>query len=133
MLKWIVLGVAVLIGIGALLGDDDKKKASGSAGAAHFEVIKGRCVTDPANAYLYVDVTVRNTGDKTGTFTGWPWRRYNDGTVNDSMMDAVMVDIPAHTTRQITERYNYNALEHELLECAMNGGSNGVKTSLRVL
>jgi hypothetical protein len=90
------------------------------------------CETDPLDARLYVYVTFRNVGGADGSVDARPWRRYNDGTVNESAIDEFTVDVPAHETKRVYGKYDYNALDHELIECGVYLGHNATPTPLDV-
>jgi hypothetical protein len=90
------------------------------------------CTTDPFDARLYVHFTLRNTGASKGSIDIRPWRRYSDGSVNDSPMDTMTVDVPGGETKSSYGAFNYNPQEHELLECGVYVGDSTTVTLLRV-
>lgn len=112
--------------------------AAGSAiaatDAAHLSLVRSKsfCATDAYNAYLYVYVTVTNTGGSSGSITVRPWRRYSDGGVNESVLDEFTVNVPAYGTKKIYGKYGYKASEHELRQCGVFMGHAVVPTPLPV-
>jgi hypothetical protein len=77
------------------------------------------CTEDPSTAYLYVYVTLTNTGSSRGSVDVRPWRRYSDGGVNDSVLDTFTVKVPAHSTRKVYGKYGYKATDHDLIQCGV--------------
>ncbi len=80
---------------------------------------KSYCETSPADARLYVYLTFRNTGATEETIDALPIRRYDDGTTNDSVLDVVEAIVPAGETKRFYAEFDYNAREHELIECSV--------------
>jgi hypothetical protein len=133
MWKAILIGVAVLIvGIAAITNPDSSKsvgssESNSSAPAAdtsngadlHLMASESRCYTIPTDARLVVSVSIRNTGSTKETMHVRPWRRYSDGSTNDSVMDEFDIPVPPHTWRNMYGMYDYNALDHDLLECGV--------------
>lgn len=134
--------VVLIIGIAVIFGDNDTPPVDVAVAAApvaeaedsDFRVLQNGsyCRTDPADARLYVFVTVRNNGATGGDFNVRPWRRYSDGSENDSAMDTLTITVPAHSTKHGWAQFNYNALDHELLECGVYAGSSVDVTPLEV-
>jgi hypothetical protein len=113
-------------------GSDD---SGGSGSAARITVVKSKsfCRTDPSTAYLYVYVTLRNRGSEAGEIDLRPWRRYSDGSVNDSVVDVFTVKVGAYATKKTYARFGYNPQEHELLACGVYTGDNVVPTRISVV
>jgi hypothetical protein len=140
-MKAILLFVAGIAAVGFVIhsssssrSDKTSSDAAASTGVARLQLEKNAsyCRADPLDARLYVYVTFRNTGTARGTVSVTPWRRYSDGTTNDSVMDMFQVTVPAHKFKTIYGAYDYNAQQHDLLECGVYVGSNLRPTPIRV-
>ena len=115
--------IALVVLINAAVSPDKSADASANTPAndAQLELVasKSFCLSNPADAHVNVYVTVRNNGSTEGTMKIRPWRRYSDASVNDSIMDAFEITVPAYSTKKTYGEYGYNAEEHSLLECGV--------------
>ena len=78
-------------------------------------------------------VTVENTGGNSGSILVRPWRRYSDGSVNDSIVDEFTVNVAAHRTKKIYGKYGYKATDHDLRQCGVYLAGSTSVTPLRVV
>ncbi len=62
-----------------------------------------------------------------------PWRRYSDGSVNESVVDTFTVKVPAYGTKKTFAKFGYNPQEHELLGCGVYSDDNVVPTKISVV
>jgi hypothetical protein len=139
-MKAILLAIAGIAAIGFVIhnssssSNDTSSSAAPPSGTARLqlETHASYCRTDPFDARLYVYVTFRNTGTARGTVSVTPWRRYSDGSTNDSVMDMFQVTVPAHKFKTVYGMYDYNAQQHELLECGVYVGDNLRPIPIRV-
>jgi hypothetical protein len=121
---WLILGGIIAFALISFVVNPDKSadaSASAPEDLSQLELVtsKSFCLSDPASAHVNVYVTVRNIGSTEGTMEIRPWRRYSDSSVNDSILDAFKVTVPANSTKKTYGEYGYNAEAHSLLECGV--------------
>jgi hypothetical protein len=111
------MAAAMFVAATVLLGT---AQAAGTGGS-RISIIKRKsfCLTRASSAKLYVYVTLHNKGYSTGSIDLRPWRRYSDGSVNDSVLDTFTVKVRAGQTKKVYSVYNYNAQDHALLGCGL--------------
>ena len=112
--------------------------AEAPAGEAKIRLVERQsfCREYPGEARIYVYLTFRNTGDGAGKANALPVRRYSDGTTNDSVLDTMIdMKVPAGAKRRYHGAFDYDALAHDLIECAVKldvGDGLGDPIPLRV-
>lgn len=123
--------LAVLFLVAALTAGGTQASTRG----ARLSLIKSKsfCATYAYDARLYVLVTIRNSGNRVGKLQMRPWRRYSDGSVNESIVDVFTVSVPAGVTKGFKSIYNYNAEDHALRECGVYIGHSFNVTPLKVV
>jgi hypothetical protein len=129
--KAILLSVIALAVIGAIMSHDnsDSNSATTTASSAnaaklHLDKRLSWCVVNPSDARIVFFLAIRNTGPTAGSIDVRPWRRYNDGSTNDSIMDTLTIRVPAHGMKRGHATFDYNALNHDLLECGVYMGNS---------
>ena len=134
MLKGIgtVFLIIVAIAVAAEIKDDkksDEPAAAASTPLAHIGLDRGRsfCREFPLEARIVVYVTLANRGRASGTVDSLvPVRRYSDGSTNDSILDAMIdLKVPGGGSRRFYALYDYEALDHDLIECSVRFSSTG--------
>jgi hypothetical protein len=129
----VVVGSAIASQFGG--GSSTSGSSSTNAGQAHVAIIEGNstCKELFSIATIRVFVGFRNDGDAAGSIDVTPWRRYSDGSVNDSVLDEFTVDVPAHGVKETYADYGFDSTKHDLVQCGviLNGDSAHV-TPLRV-
>lgn len=136
MLRYILIGVAVLFLLGYLGSQRDG--GSGEPGSEGFtreaakpapkprppakaniriEARASRCLAIASEARIYVFMALRNYSNRKGSIDILPVRRYNDGSTNDSFIDVVTAKLGPRDRRIFRASFDYDALEHDLVEC----------------
>lgn len=120
----IVLGLVAL----AVFGSAEKTPppaAAAPAASAHITMIHGRrsdnsCAEAPGEARIYVTITLRNSGDASGTVDPWAAFEYSDGgNSSDSYTTNWGHDltVPAHSVRDADFYHTYNPQQHAVIRC----------------
>jgi len=78
-----------------------------------------RCLAVASEARIYLFMSLRNFSDVAGSIDVVPIRRYSDGTTNDSVLDTMIAEVGPLERKTFRTPFDYNALEHELLECRL--------------
>jgi hypothetical protein len=130
----VILGVILLVALFSHSGHHSSSGGASSSSDSHLELVKHRsfCVEIPASATLRFFFAVRNTGSAAGSVDARPWRRYSDGSVNESVLDTVTVKVRAGATKRFTAQFNYNALQHDVLGCGFYWGDSLNVSRIRV-
>jgi hypothetical protein len=95
-------------------------------GEAHIVMVHGAntensCTEADGEARIYVSITLRNSGDASGTVNPWATFDYSDG---GSSTESYATNwghdfaIPAHSVRDATFYHTFNPQQHSMIRCA---------------
>lgn len=138
----IVRATVALLAVGAILAGCSTSSNSSppppppaaSSGHANIYVVasKSNCFEVQSDASIYTTVVLHNSGTKAGSTSVDVDYRYNDGgdTV-DGLADDVTVD-PGQTY-YARFKHNYDALHHDVVECAASTNKFDSQVDISVL
>jgi hypothetical protein len=74
-------------------------------------------------------ITLHNSGGKAGTLTLTPVRYYDDGQMNESVMDILTSGtVPPRATRKFhSDPFSYKAHQHEVAACSLKVNGHEIK------
>jgi hypothetical protein len=134
---WTVALIVVATAAGCGGGTDGESPADGEEVAGPKPRIRlvaeqSYCQANPFEARILVYVTLRNVGDAAGEVDAVPVRRYSDASVNDSVLDTMTMAVPAKQTKRFFAEFDYNAEEHDLIECGLRFGPGSAPSPINV-
>jgi hypothetical protein len=135
----IVVGVIILIGVIGVATGGGKKGSNNdnsAAPAAKARVVilarRSKCWEVPTSARVFAQVYVRNRGNASGKVDAWLAIRYSDsGNAVEEAPDTFTIE--PGTLRVAYIAHDYNALQHDVIECSASLDSFDHSTPIRVL
>jgi hypothetical protein len=129
--------VAVVIGVvagGGKKGSSNSNPAAGAAKAEPRVVIlrRSKCWEVPSAARVFAQVYVKNRGNAPGKVDAWLSVRYSDsGSAVEEAPDTFTIQ--PRTVRVAYIAHDYNALQHDVIECSASLDGFHHETAIRVL
>jgi hypothetical protein len=133
----LVIGwIANSVGIGGG-SDDSSDRSVSSATPWRVSLLEERSYCDPSplDAQIRFVVWVHNRDTVAREINLLPVRYYNDGGVNDSVLDLITATIEPRSRQFVDQTFSYKALEHVVIRCAVkfdSGVGLGSEVPIRV-
>jgi hypothetical protein len=132
--------LAASAGCGGTASSGGKSSNASAQPKANVYLVAGKsfCVATGVSDYwtgmgkVTFFLVVHNSGDKSGDFEFTPVRYYDDGEMNNSVMDQSWTDdiAPGGTWRGKTPPFDYKAHEHEISRCTVEHDGKEVEISV---
>jgi hypothetical protein len=134
-MRKILIGLVALVVLGAIIGghhgststsSSSAEAATSPAAKPQIKMLRGpvsdnNCIENDSEARIYVTITLRNSGDASGTVNPWVAFNYSDGGNSTESYNTNWgheITVPAHTEVDATFYHTFNPQQHSLIRCA---------------